>query len=48
MTLKDLEVNKGDHELIPEARVGASLGLILGTGPGLSPGLTLEADLGTE
>ena len=48
--LKDLKVEKEDHEPIPKARVGVSLGLILGTGlgfaPGLSPGPTLEVDLG--
>ena len=32
--------------LVLEARVGVGLGLILGTGPGLSPGPTLEANLG--
>ena len=51
MTSKDLEVNKGeDHKLVPEARVGVGLGLILGTGlglaPELGPGPTLEANLG--
>ena len=51
VTSKDSEVNKGeDHELIPKARVGVSLGLILGTGlgltPELGPGPALEADLG--
>ena len=51
MTSKDSEVNKGeDHELIPKARVGVGLGLILGTSleltPKLSPGPTLEVDLG--
>ena len=49
MTSKDSEVNKGeDHGLIPEARVGACLGLILGTSLGLGPGPTLEANLGTK
>ena len=48
MTLKDSEVNKGDHKLIPKARVGASLELALGTGPGLNPRPTPEANLGTE
>ena len=51
VTSKGLEVNKGeDHELIPKARVGDSLGLILGNSlgltPELSPGPTLEANLG--
>ena len=51
VTSKDSEVNKGeDHELIPEARVGVGLGLILGTSlgltPELSPGPTLEVNLG--
>ena len=50
MTSKDSEVNKGDHELVPKARVGDGLGLVLGTGLGLIPelgsGPTLEADLG--
>ena len=51
VTSKDSEVNKGeDHELIPKARVGIGLGLILGTRLGLtaelSPGPTLEANLG--
>ena len=41
MTLKDLKVGE-DHEPIPEARVGVGLGLT----PGLSPGPTLEVDLG--
>ena len=44
MNSKDLEVNKGDHKLVPKARVGAGPGLTLGTG--LGP--TLEDDLGTE
>ena len=51
MTSKDSEVNKGeDHELVPKARVGIGLGLILGTGlgltPELSPGPAQEANLG--
>ena len=51
VTSKDLEVNKGeDHKLIPKARVGLDLGLILGSGlgliPELGPGPTLEANLG--
>ena len=50
-TSKDSEVNEEeDHELVPEARVGVSLGLILETGlgltPELNPGPTLEASLG--
>ena len=48
MTSKDSEVNKGDHRLIPEARVGASLGLVLGISLGLGPGPVLEANLGTK
>ena len=51
VTSKDLEVNEGeDHELVPKARIGVSLGLVLGTSlgltPELGPGLTLEASLG--
>ena len=50
VTSKDSEVNKEDHKFIPEARVGVSLGLILGTSlgltPELSPGPALEANLG--
>ena len=51
VTSKDSEVNKEeDHKLVPKARVGVSLGLILGTSlgliPELGPGPTLEADLG--
>ena len=51
VTLKDSEMNKGEyHELIPKARVGVSLGLILETGlglaPELSPGPALEVGLG--
>ena len=51
VTSKDSEVNKGeDHEVIPKARVGVSLGLILRTSlgltPELGPGPTLEVNLG--
>ena len=51
VTSKDSEMNKGeDHELIPEARVGVSLGFVLGTSlgltPELGPGPVLEANLG--
>ena len=51
VTSKGSEVNKGeDHELIPKARVGVGLGLVLGTSLGLvpehGPGPTLEANLG--
>ena len=51
VTSKDLEVNKGeDHELVPKARVGVGLGLVLGTSlgltPELGPGPALEVNLG--
>ena len=51
MTSKDSEVNREeDHELVPKARVGVSLRLVLGTGmglvPELNPGPGLEANLG--
>ena len=48
MTSKDSEANQEDHELIPEARVGAGLELTLGTGLELGPGPTLEANLGSQ
>ena len=46
VSLKDLKVGEEDHEPIPKARVGVGLGLGLGLIPGLSPGPTLEVNLG--
>ena len=46
VTLKDWKVGEEDHKLIPEVRVGVSLGLSLGPAPGLSPGPALEVNLG--
>ena len=50
VTLKDSKVEREDHKPAPKARGGVSLGLILGTGPGLTPELSLgpipEVNLG--